>query len=84
AAGLAVSQRVLALLSNLREYVRVFLLLSGGVSDLLSLPAEGISLAYKQAINKALLQSGATIVEMNYVRKHLSAINHERLAQAAG
>ena len=57
-------------------------LLSGGGSSLLALPAEGISLADKQAINKALLRSGAHIGEMNCVRKHLSAIKGGRLARA--
>jgi len=83
AAGLAVAQRVLALISNLSENDRVIFLLSGGGSALLALPAEGISLADKQAINKALLKSGATIGEMNCVRKHLSAIKGGRLAKAA-
>ncbi|MET1078144.1 MAG: glycerate kinase [Pseudomonas sp.] len=82
AAGLAVAQRVLALVSHLQESDRVILLLSGGGSALLALPAEGISLADKQAVNKALLRSGATIGEMNCVRKHLSAIKGGRLAKA--
>ncbi len=82
AAGLAVAGRVLKLVSNLSESDRVIFLLSGGGSALLALPAEGISLADKQAINKALLKSGATIGEMNCVRKHLSAIKGGRLAKA--
>ncbi|WP_187669146.1 DUF4147 domain-containing protein, partial [Zestomonas carbonaria] len=72
-AGERVARRVLALVSNLSESDRVIFLLSGGGSSLLALPAEGITLADKQAINKALLKSGATIGEMNCVRKHLSA-----------
>src|SRR5690606_37911875 len=56
--------------------------LSGGGSSLLALPAEGISLADKQAINKALLRSGAHIGEINCVLKHLSAIKGGRLAKA--
>jgi len=60
----------------------VLCLISGGGSALLALPAEGISLADKQAVNKALLKSGATITEMNCVRKHLSAIKGGRLAKA--
>ena len=58
-------------------------LISGGGSALLALPAEGITLEDKQAVNKALLASGATISEMNTVRKHLSAIKGGRLARAA-
>ncbi|WP_025132323.1 glycerate kinase [Pseudomonas sp. PH1b] len=82
AAGLAVAKRVLELVSNLSERDRVIFLLSGGGSALLALPAAGITLADKQAINKALLKSGATIGEMNCVRKHLSAIKGGRLAKA--
>jgi len=82
AAGLAVAQRVLKLVSGLSESDRVIFLLSGGGSSLLALPAEGISLKDKQAINKALLKSGASIGEMNCVRKHLSAIKGGRLAKA--
>ncbi|MCB2252861.1 glycerate kinase [Pseudomonas chlororaphis] len=82
AAGLAVAQRVLELVSDLSEQDRVIFLLSGGGSALLALPAAGITLADKQAINKALLKSGATIGEMNCVRKHLSAIKGGRLAKA--
>ena len=82
AAGLAVAQRVLALVSDLEASDRVIFLLSGGGSSLLALPAEGISLQDKQAVNKALLKSGATIGEMNCVRKHLSAIKGGRLAKA--
>ena len=82
AAGLAVAKRVLELVSNLSEQDRVIFLLSGGGSALLALPAAGITLADKQAINKALLKSGATIGEMNCVRKHRSAIKGGRLAKA--
>ena len=81
AAGLAVAKRVLDLVSNLSEDDRVIFLLSGGGSALLALPAEGITLADKQSINKALLKSGATIGEMNCVRKHLSAIKGGRLGK---
>ncbi|WP_332820727.1 glycerate kinase type-2 family protein [Pseudomonas sp.] len=81
-AGERVARRVLALVSNLTESDRVIFLLSGGGSSLLALPADGISLKDKQAINKALLRSGATIGEMNCVRKHLSAIKGGRLAKA--
>lgn len=81
-AGERVARRVLAMVSNLTESDRVIFLLSGGGSSLLALPAEGITLQDKQAINKALLKSGATIGEMNCVRKHLSAIKGGRLAKA--
>ena len=81
-AGERVARRVLELVSNLTESDRVIFLLSGGGSSLLALPAEGITLQDKQAINKALLKSGATIGEMNCVRKHLSAVKGGRLAKA--
>lgn len=61
----------------------VLCLISGGASALLALPAPGLSLEDKQAVNRALLKSGANIVEMNTVRKHLSAIKGGRLAIAA-
>lgn len=61
----------------------VLCLISGGGSALLSLPAEGLTLADKQAVNRALLSCGANIAEMNCLRKHLSAIKGGRLAAAA-
>jgi hydroxypyruvate reductase len=61
----------------------VLCLMSGGASALLALPAPGISLDDKQALNRALLASGADIGQMNTVRKHLSAIKGGRLAAAA-
>jgi glycerate-2-kinase len=61
----------------------VIALMSGGASALLAAPAPGITLADKQAINRALLACGANITEMNAVRKHLSAIKGGRLAAAA-
>jgi glycerate 2-kinase len=61
----------------------VLALISGGGSALCAAPAAGLTLADKQAINRALLASGATISEMNCVRKHLSAIKGGRLAAAA-
>lgn len=82
AAGLAASERILALTQGLTEDDLVLCLISGGGSSLLTLPAEGITLADKQRINKALLESGASISEMNCVRKHLSRIKGGRLAAA--
>ncbi|HSZ89152.1 MAG TPA: glycerate kinase [Acetobacteraceae bacterium] len=61
----------------------VLALISGGGSALCAAPAAGLTLADKQAINRALLASGANISEMNCVRKHLSAIKGGRLAAAA-
>ncbi|MGE0735234.1 MAG: glycerate kinase [Alphaproteobacteria bacterium] len=83
AAGEAAARRMLALVQNLSADDLVVCLMSGGASALLSLPAAGLTLADKQAINRALLRSGATIHEMNCVRKHLSAIKGGRLAAAA-
>ncbi len=68
---------------GLREEDCVIALISGGGSSLLALPRQGIALADKQAVNKALLKSGATIHEMNTVRKQLSDIKGGRLALAA-
>lgn len=81
-AGLEFASRVMRLVSNLGPEDQVICLLSGGGSALLSLPVEGISLQDKQQINKQLLKSGASISEMNCVRKRLSAIKGGRLAQA--
>ncbi|MFD2756720.1 glycerate kinase type-2 family protein [Comamonas terrae] len=82
AAGLAAAERILALTEGLTDDDLVLCLISGGGSSLLTLPAEGIDLAEKQRINKALLESGAAINEMNCVRKHLSRIKGGRLAAA--
>ncbi|MEM8575384.1 MAG: glycerate kinase [Pseudomonadota bacterium] len=83
AAGREAAQRIFKAVQGLTEDDLVLALISGGGSALLAAPAEGISLEDKQAVNKALLASGATISEMNTVRKHLSAIKGGRLAQAA-
>ena len=82
AAGMAAAERILALTRGLTEDDLVLCLISGGGSALLTLPAEGITLEEKQRINRALLESGAAIGEMNCVRKHLSRIKGGRLAAA--
>ncbi|PRH88455.1 glycerate kinase [Labrys okinawensis] len=81
--GVKAAARMLALVEGAGEDDLVIALISGGGSALLSLPANGLLLSDKQAINKALLKSGAPIDEMNCVRKHLSAIKGGRLAAAA-
>src|SRR5262249_10978027 len=80
AAGRQAAQRIADLTRGLTADDLVLCLISGGGSALLSLPAPGLTLEDKQAINKALLHSGAAIDEMNCVRKHLSAIKGGRLA----
>ena len=82
AAGLAAAERLLALVQGLTADDLVLCLISGGGSSLLPLPAPGLTLEHKQAVNRALLKSGATISEMNCVRRHLSAIKGGRLAAA--
>ncbi|HEX9138306.1 MAG TPA: glycerate kinase [Steroidobacteraceae bacterium] len=81
--GEQAARQMLALLQGLKPDDLVLCLLSGGASALLSLPAPGLTLADKRSITKALLLSGATIAEINCVRKHLSAIKGGRLALAA-
>jgi hydroxypyruvate reductase len=83
ASGEAGARLVLASVRGLGPDDLVLALISGGASALLALPAPGLTLADKQAVNRALLASGATIAEMNCVRKHLSAIKGGRLAAAA-
>ncbi len=83
AAGLGAAERILKMMEGLTEDDLVIALISGGGSSLLTLPAPGLTLADKQAINTALLKSGAPIDQMNAVRKHLSAIKGGRLAAAA-
>jgi hydroxypyruvate reductase len=83
AAGEAAAARILAAVRGLTPDDLVLALISGGASALLPTPAPGLTLADKQAVNRALLASGATIHEMNAVRKHLSAIKGGRLAEAA-
>ncbi|EIT70529.1 MULTISPECIES: glycerate kinase type-2 family protein [Hydrocarboniphaga] len=82
AAGVRASERMLERVRGLGEDDLVLCLISGGGSSLLSLPAPGITLEHKQSINRALLGSGATISEINCVRRHLSAIKGGRLAAA--
>jgi len=82
AAGMAASERMLAMVRGLTENDLVLCLISGGGSALLTLPAKGLTLADKQRINQALLSSGANIAEMNCLRKHLSRIKGGRLAAA--
>ena len=79
-AGQRAAQRIVELTRGLTEHDLVLCLVSGGGSALLTAPAEGLDFAAKQAINQALLKSGAAIDEMNCVRKHLSAIKGGRLA----
>src|SRR5581483_7798076 len=83
AAGAAAARRILDLASRLGPEDRLVCLISGGGSALLALPAPGLTLADKQEVTRALLASGATIGEINAVRKHLSAIKGGRLAAAA-
>ena len=82
AAGKAAAQRMLDMVSHLSADDLVLCLISGGGSSLLPLPAEGLDLQDKQRINQALLDSGASISEMNCVRRHLSGIKGGRLAAA--
>ncbi|MBV8398043.1 MAG: glycerate kinase, partial [Acetobacteraceae bacterium] len=81
--GLAAARRMLEMVQGLTQDDLVIALISGGGSSLLTLPAPGLTLEDKQAVNRALLRSGAHIGEMNCVRKHLSAIKGGRLAAAA-
>lgn len=83
AAGHNATARMLAMLQALGEGDMVVALISGGASALLVQPAGAITLAEKQALNTALLQSGAAIEEMNTVRKHLSRVKGGQLAVAA-
>lgn len=81
--GFEAAARIHAMVQGLTPDDLVLCLISGGGSALLTAPAAGISLAEKQAVNKALLASGAPISEMNCLRKHLSAIKGGRLAASA-
>jgi len=81
-AGVAASRRILELVAELSEPDHVLCLISGGGSSLMTLPADGITLAEKQELTHALLTSGAAISEINCVRKHMSAIKGGKLAAA--
>ncbi|TVO63613.1 glycerate kinase type-2 family protein [Denitromonas ohlonensis] len=82
AAGLAATTRMLELVRGLGPDDLVLCLISGGGSALLTAPLAGLTLADKQAVNRALLTSGATISEMNCIRRHLSEVKGGRLAAA--
>ena len=81
-AGMDAARKMMALTQGLTVDDLVLCLMSGGGSALLTLPAEGLDLADKQRISRELLACGATIAEMNSVRKHLSGIKGGRLALA--
>lgn len=80
AAGEQAAQRILDAVAGLTTQDLVICLISGGGSALMVAPALGLTLSDKQAMNKALLRSGASIGEMNVVRKHLSDIKGGQLA----
>ncbi len=82
AAGLAAAERIRDKVSGLSEDDLVIALISGGGSSLLVGPGPGLTLADKQSVNSALLKSGASISEMNVVRRHLSSLKGGRLAAA--
>ena len=84
AQSIRAADRALKIAESLEAQDHLLLLLSGGGSALLAAPADGLSLSDKQATTRALLESGATIAEINCVRKHLSRIKGGRLALAAG
>jgi hydroxypyruvate reductase len=83
AAGVAATRRMLDLLATLGHGDFVLALISGGGSALLCAPADGITLAEKQALTQALLASGAPIGDINGIRKEISAVKGGRLAAAA-
>jgi len=81
-AGLAATERIRRTVEGLSADDLVIALISGGGSSLLVAPGPGLTLADKQAVNVALLRSGASISEMNVVRRHLSALKGGRLGAA--
>lgn len=82
-ASQAAARRVLEMADGLTADDLLLCLISGGGSALMALPAPGLSLKDKQGLTKDLLRCGATIAEINCLRKHLSAIKGGRLAAAA-
>ena len=82
-AGMAGTQRILQMLQGADERTLVICLLSGGASALLVSPVTGLTLQDKQQTTRLLLNAGATISELNAVRKHLSSVKGGRLARAA-
>ena len=83
AAGVAGAAEVLALAQGLGVDDLLVCLISGGGSALMTLPPDGVSLADLQATTESLLRAGATIRELNTVRKHLDRLKGGRLARAA-
>jgi glycerate 2-kinase len=83
AAGVAATEKALALAGAATRDDLVLVLISGGASANWIAPAPGITLAEKQAVTRGLLRSGASITEINTVRKHLSRIKGGRLAACA-
>jgi hydroxypyruvate reductase len=83
AASEIAARRIMAAVRGLAANDLVLVLISGGGSAVMALPAPGLALADKQALTRRLLASGATISEINAVRRHLSAIKGGRLAAAA-
>jgi glycerate 2-kinase len=83
-AGVKAAQRIMQMVQGLTADDMVVALISGGGSSLLSAPAAGLTLSDKREVTTALLHSGATITEMNCVRKHLSAIKGGKLAAVCG
>jgi len=81
--GRAAAERIVALVEEANEKDLVIVLISGGGSALLSLPASGIALCDLAATNELLLRSGAKIQEINMVRKHLSQVKGGQLARHA-
>jgi glycerate-2-kinase len=79
-AGLRATQRLLRLIQHLTSRDLLIVLLSGGASSLLPAPVAGVTLADKQRTTRLLLRSGATINEINTVRKHLSLVKGGGLA----
>lgn len=82
-AGVRGAKEILALLQGLHDNDLVIFVFSGGGSALLPLPKDGFSLEEKQRVTKMLLDSGASIAEMNTVRKHISQVKGGQLARVA-